>query len=148
MLVEDLPLFFGQEWRYSWILRNFMMISRNLSLLLILYLLFQVIVCWLGLRFLRRIKMKNLIILLMVVLSSLAGWVMGWLLSWDILLLGLVFFIYSAFKEEDNMRDALLKHGALPLAIVAVISVFTNGNPTLGGSEILNFITMWKGANL
>lgn len=92
--------------------------------------------------------MKNLINILMVVLSSLAGWVMGWLLSWDILLLGLVFFIYSAFKEEDNMRDALLKYGALPLAIVAVISIFTNGNPTLGGSEILNFIAMWKGANL
>lgn len=92
--------------------------------------------------------MKNLIILLMVVISSLVGWVMGWLLSWDILLLGLVFFIYSAFKEEDNMRDALLKYGALPLAIVAVISVCTNGNPTLGGSEILNFIAMWKGANL
>lgn len=95
--------------------------------------------------------MRTLILCIMVLLSSVIGWLMGWLLSWllswDIAMLGILFFIYSAATDKDGYSGVLMTHGVIPSIIVTTISVFVNGTPTLDNSEIMELVSMYRGVN-
>lgn len=91
--------------------------------------------------------MRTLILCIMVLMSSVVGWLMGWLLSWDIAIIGVLFFIYSAVTDKDGYSGVLMTYGVIPLTIVTIVSVFVNGTPTLDNSGIMGLVSMYREVN-